>query len=192
MAPADDNGQKVPPTSDNGLTDSLISTTYNELRRLAHYYLRNERSGHTLQATALVHEVYLRLAPKSGTADSRQFISIAARLMREILVDYARRHQRAKRGGKDRHRVPIEEAAVLVIDVADCDRWIAVDRALDDLAALDARQAHIVELRYFGGLTVEETADVLSISPKTVKRDWSLARAWLRRELTGEPSAASD
>jgi RNA polymerase sigma factor (TIGR02999 family) len=108
--------------------------------------------------------------------------------MRQILVDYARRHGRAKRGGKDQFRVPIDEA-MAIIDVADCDRWIALDRALDALAALDARQAQIVELRYFGGLTVEETAKVLSVSPKTVKRDWSIARAWLRRELAGGESA---
>jgi RNA polymerase sigma factor (TIGR02999 family) len=174
----------------DGPTDALISATYNELRRLARYHLRNERSGHTLQATALVHEVYLRLMPKPALIDRDQFVGIAAHLMRQVLVDYARRHQRAKRGGKDQHRVPIDETTA-VIDATDCDRWIALDRALEGLAALNARQAQIVELRYFGGLTVEETAKLLSVSPKTVKRDWSIARAWLRRELAGEPPAAT-
>jgi RNA polymerase sigma factor (TIGR02999 family) len=174
-------------------SDALLPLVYAELRRLAHHYLRHERSGHTLQATALVHEVYLRLVPQGDPVwgDRARFIGVAARVMRQVLVDYARSRGREKRGGRDRHHVPIDEQVAL-IDPSECDRWEALDQALDRLARLSPRQAQIVELRYFGGLTVEEAADVLQISAKTVKRDWSVARAWLRRELTGsghDPSA---
>jgi RNA polymerase sigma-70 factor (ECF subfamily) len=163
---------------------TLLPVVYTELRRLAHHYLRQERSGHTLQATALVHEVYLRLAPKAEAAwDNRaHFVGVAGHLMREILVEYARSRHREKRGGKDQRRVPLDES-VATIDPAGCDQWEALDEALNRLAQLSSRQSQIVELRYFGGLTVEEVAGVLRISAKTVKRDWSLARAWLRREL---------
>lgn len=165
--------------------DKFLPVVYAELRRLAHYYLRQERTGHTLQATALVHEVYLRLAPQGGDQwdDRSRFVGIAAHLMRQVLVEYARGRSREKRGGKDQRRVPLDEAVAL-IDPSECDRWEALDEALERLARLSARQAQIVELRYFGGLTVDEVADALRISPKTVKRDWSIARAWLRRELT--------
>jgi RNA polymerase sigma-70 factor, ECF subfamily len=163
---------------------ALLPVVYTELRKLAHHYLSHERPGHTLQATALVHELYLRLIPQSdATWDDRgKFIGIAAHVMRQILVEYARGRHRQKRGG-DQQRVPLEEN-LAVVDPAGSERWEDLDRALNRLADLDPRQAQIVELRYFGGLTVEETADVLNISPKTVKRDWSIARAWLRRELT--------
>ncbi len=171
--------------------DTLVATVYSELRRLAHHYLRQERTGHTLQPTALVHEVYLRLAPQRAAApgwdDRGHFVGIAAHLMRQILVEYARGRGRAKRGGKDQQRVPLDEH-VAVIDPASCDEWVALDDALNRLARLSPRQAQIVELRYFGGLTVEEAAGLLNVSPKTVKRDWSVARAWLRRELI-EPSS---
>jgi RNA polymerase sigma-70 factor, ECF subfamily len=162
---------------------TLLPVVYTELRKLAHHYLSHERPGHTLQATALVHELYLRLIPQAEASwdDRGKFIGIAAHVMRQILVEYARGHNRQKRGG-DQQRVPLEEH-VAVIEPAESGRWEDLDRALDRLAALDARQAQIVELRYFGGLTVEETASVLGVSPKTVKRDWSIARAWLRREL---------
>jgi RNA polymerase sigma-70 factor (ECF subfamily) len=165
-------------------TDPLIAAVYNELRQLAHHYLREERSGHTLQATALVHEVYLRLIPQqqANWEDRGRFIGIAAHLMRQILVDYARGRQRDKRGGKDLERVPLDED-VAGFHPSESHRWEELDRALERLAKLDPRQSQIVELRYFGGLTVEETAQVLGISAKTVKRDWSVARAWLRREL---------
>jgi RNA polymerase sigma-70 factor, ECF subfamily len=163
---------------------ALLPVVYAELRRLAHHYLAHERPGHTLQATALVHELYLRLIPQSEAnwEDRGKFIGIAAHVMRQILVEYARGRQRQKRGG-DHQRVPLDDN-LAVIDPAATERWEDLDRALNRLADLDVRQAQIVELRYFGGLTVEETADVLSVSPKTVKRDWSIARAWLRRELT--------
>jgi RNA polymerase sigma-70 factor, ECF subfamily len=166
-----------------GLDDALVPAVYNELRRLAHSYLRRERPGHTLQATALVHEAYLRLIDQFPAAcESRsKFIGIAAHLMRQILVDYARGRNREKRGGPDRQRVPLDET--VAIDASQADRWEALDAALDRLAAMSPRQAHIVELRYFGGLTIEETAALLDLSEKTVKRDWAAARAWLRREL---------
>jgi RNA polymerase sigma-70 factor (ECF subfamily) len=169
----------------------LVPAVYHELRRLAHSCLRGERPGHTLQATALVHEAYLRLIAQQPDVwnDRSRFMGIAAHLMRQILVEYARSRSRQKRGGKDQRRVPLEES-MAVIHPDYSDRWDALDRALDRLSMLSARQTHIVELRYFGGLTVEETAALLGLSEKTVKRDWAAARAWLRRELD-DPSAAA-
>ncbi len=165
--------------SSNG---ALFPLVYAELRRLAHHYLSRERPGHTLQATALVHEVYLRLIPQGEATweDRSKFVGIAAHVMREILVDHARSRNRMKRGGEHVH-VALEDDMGRI--EADLDRWEDLDRALDRLAQLDARQARVVELRYIGGLTVEEAARVLGVSAKTVKRDWSVARAWLRREL---------
>ena len=161
---------------------ALFPLVYAELRRLAHHYLTHERPGHTLQATALVHEVYLRLIPQGEATfeDRRKFIGIAAHVMREILVEYARSRNCLKRGG-EQARLPLHDS-VAQTD-ADFDRWEDLDRALDRLAELDSRQAKVVELRYFAGMAVEEAAQVLGVSTKTVKRDWSLARAWLRREL---------
>ena len=172
--------------------ESLIPAVYNELRRLAHSYLRGERQGHTLQATALVHEAYLRLLAQQPSAwsDRPRFIGIAAHLMRQILVEYARGRRREKRGGKEQRRVPLDESMIMV-DPAHAERWEALDAALDQLAVLSPRQTQIVELRYFGGLTIEETASLLDLSEKTVKRDWAAARAFLRREL-GEPQAADE
>jgi RNA polymerase sigma factor (TIGR02999 family) len=173
-----------------GIDEALVPVVYNELRRLAHSYLRGERPGHTLQATALVHEAYLRLIAQHPAAwDTRaKFIGLAAHLMRQILVDYARGRTREKRGGKDRQRVPLDES-MASIDGSHAERWEALDAALERLAALSPRQAQIVELRYFGGLTIDETASLLDLSEKTVNRDWAAARAWLRREL-GEPSGS--
>jgi RNA polymerase sigma factor (TIGR02999 family) len=164
--------------------DALFPAVYAELRRLAHHYLSRERVGHTLQATALVHEAYLRLMPQGETTweDRPKFIGVAAHVMREVLVEHARARNRQKRGG-EYDRIPLNETAAAVD--AGFARWEDLDRALDRLAALDPRQARVVELRYFGGLTVEEAAEVLGVSAKTVKRDWSIARAWLRRELEG-------
>lgn len=163
--------------------DSLVPAVYQELRRLAHACLRDERKDHTLQATALVHEAYMRLRQQAPIGDeSGRFVGIAAHVMRQILVEYARARHREKRGGKDQRRVPFDDA-VATIDATHADRWVELDAALDRLSALSSRQAQIVELRYFGGFTVEETASLLEISPKTVKRDWAAARAWLRREL---------
>jgi RNA polymerase sigma factor (TIGR02999 family) len=161
---------------------TLFPLLYSELRRVAHRYLARERPGHTLQTTALVHEVYLRLVPQSQASweDRGKFVGIAAHVMRQILVEHARSRRRLKRGG-EAHHVPLEQDVAVVGGGAD--RWEDLDAALDRLAALDPRQAKVVELRYFGGMTVEEAARVLGVSEKTVKRDWSVARAWLRREL---------
>jgi RNA polymerase sigma-70 factor, ECF subfamily len=160
----------------------LIPLVYDELRRLADNYMRRERSNHTLQATALVHEAYLKLVQqRSVDWQSRaHFMGIAAQLMRRILIDHARGHLRDKRGGGDRP-VPLDENLAFAPEQSM--ELIKIDRALQQLAGIDSRQAKIVELRFFGGLTVEETADALAISPKTVKRDWSVAKAWLHGEL---------
>jgi RNA polymerase sigma factor (TIGR02999 family) len=154
---------------------------YKELRDIARYHLRGERPGHTLQSAALVHEVYLRLLDQEpfDTENRAHFLAVASRLMRQVLVDYARSHGAAKRGA-DR-RVSLDSSVVLpqvrTMDV------VALDDALSDLSKLDAQQSRIVELRFFGGLTTEEIADVLAISPSTVKRDWNVAKAWLTREM---------
>jgi len=158
-----------------------VPLIYNELHDLAHHYLRGERSGHTLQTTALVHEAYLRLMQQGPfQAQNREhFVAIAARLMRQILVDYARSYRAAKRGPdcKVELNEDFEQPPRGAADV------IALDDALTDLAKRDAQQAQIVELRFFGGLTVEETAAVLGVSPATVGRDWNMAKAWLSREM---------
>jgi RNA polymerase sigma factor (TIGR02999 family) len=157
---------------------------YGELRRLAHHYLQRERSDHTLQSTALVHEAYLRLAGQNPPQwqNRAHFFGIAAHLMRQILVEYARAHATAKRGG-GACKLALDEANELPqqldVDV------IALDGALERLTALDAQQSRIVELRFFAGLTIEDTSEVLGISPATVKRDWTSARAWLHREIAG-------
>jgi RNA polymerase sigma factor (TIGR02999 family) len=158
-----------------------VPLIYNELHDLAHHYLRGERSGHTLQTTALVHEAYLRLMQQGPfQAQNREhFIAIAARLMRQILVDYARSYGAAKRGPDCKVELN-EDSEQPQRQAADV---VALDDALTDLAKLDAQQAQIVELRFFGGLTVEETAAVLGVSAATVGRDWSMAKAWLSREM---------
>ena len=168
---------------DPSARDRLVPIVYEELRRLAHHYMRGERVGHTLQTTALVNEVYLRLAGINGLQwrDRTHFFAMAGRLMRRVLVDYARRHGRDKRGGGvsvttlDEHAVTTEPS----VDI------IALDAALEHLAAVDPQQSQIVELRFFGGLSIEETAEALGISPATVKRDWTTAKMWLHYELTG-------
>lgn len=172
---------------DPAALDALMPRVYAELRRQARRALRREAAGHTLQPTALVHEAYLRLAgQQQGQWRNRaQFFGVAAQLMRRILVDHARARRAAKRGGADRVCVTLADgdagAAVEVSESAV--DMLALDDALHRLAAMDARQAHVVELRYFGGLTIDGTAAVLAISPATVKREWVVARAWLRREL---------
>ncbi len=160
----------------------LIPLVYSELRRLAGGYMRRERSDHTLQPTALVHEAYLRLVGQRAVdwQSRSHFFGIAAQVMRRILVDHARGHLRDKRGGGQKP-VPIDEAFVFAPEQAQ--ELVKLDQALERLTQLDPRQGKIVELRFFGGLTVEQTADLLSISPKTVKRDWSVAKAWLHGEL---------
>jgi RNA polymerase sigma-70 factor (ECF subfamily) len=168
----------------------LMPQVYDELRRLAANYLRQERPGQTLQATALVHEAFLRLSKEKNQPwkNRTHFLAIAALSMRQILVQRARARHAEKRGGKDAERITLDESVVADrsqeatggVDV------LELDAALEKLAALDPQQARIVELRYFGGLTVEEAAEALDISPATVKRHWTIARAWLKKELTPE------
>jgi len=178
--------QKLPGL--NGATgkeapEDLVNLVYDELRRQAHRYLSRERAGHTLQTTALVHEVYLKLKKQKNPAfESRShFFAIAARLMREVLIDYARTKNRAKRGG-DQEKVELE-GLTLAIGNTSFD-LVALDQALTRLAEKEESLARIVELRFFSGLSVEETAEVLAVSDSTVKRDWQMAKAWLHRELT--------
>lgn len=173
---------------DGAALDELLPVVYAELRRLAKSYLRQERSNHTLQSTALVHEAYLRLS-KGGSAEWRDrahFFGIAAHLMRQVLVDHARARGADKRGGGAK-RVTLagiaDERLESTVDVE------ALDAALRTLSAMDPTQARIVELRFFAGLTIEETAEVLSLSLATVKRDWTSARAWLHRQLAGSATA---
>jgi len=169
-------------TGDAKATDKLMPLVYAELRRLAAHYLRGERPDHTLQPTALVNEAYLELiSEKDRTWQNRaHFVGVAARVMRHILVDHARTRRAIKRGGLEL-KVPLDEAFVMTYQRSE--ELLAVDEALTRLAAHDAQQSRIVELRFFGGLSVEETAEVLTISTATVKRDWNVARAWLYREL---------
>jgi RNA polymerase sigma factor (TIGR02999 family) len=166
---------------DEGAFRALVPLVYNELRRIAHRYLRNERPGHTLQSVALVHEAYLCLAKQEPVRfeNRAHFLAISAQLMRQILVQYARRRGAAKRDGG--HKVTLEAAEPLLkkpaIDL------MALDDALKQLARLDPQQSRIVELRFFGGLSIEETAEALQISPATVKREWATARLWLHRAI---------
>jgi RNA polymerase sigma-70 factor, ECF subfamily len=161
----------------------LFPLVYEELRRLARRQMRSERSDHTLQATALVHEAYFRLVnqPERTWQNRTHFIRIAAQVMRRMLIDYARARRTDKREG-GLQRVPLEEPLLLTEEQSD--ELLALNEALERLAQFDPRQSRVVELRFFGGLTVEETAEALGMSPKTVKRDWSVARAWLHREVT--------
>jgi len=172
---------------DTRALDRLLPIVYGEMKKLAAGYLRNERTGHTLQPTALAHEAYLRIvAQKDFPWQNRaHFLAVAARAMRSILVDHARRRKAQKRGG-GQSLLPLEETVAVSgnLDVAFDD----LDHALQDLERFSERQARVVELRYFGGLTIEETGEVLGISPVTVKRDWVIARAWLYRELSGSPA----
>jgi RNA polymerase sigma-70 factor, ECF subfamily len=159
----------------------LVPLVYDEMRQLAGRYMRRERSNHTLQPTALVHEAYLKLVEQRSDWQSRaHFFAVAAQVMRHILVDHARGHGRAKRGGAQK-AVTLDEALVFTEEKSA--ELLAIDEAMQRLAKLDPRQSKVVELRFFGGLTVEETAEALAISPITVKRDWNLARAWLYGEL---------
>ena len=164
--------------------NELVPVVYGELRKIAAAYLRRERPGHTLQPTALVHEAYLRLAGQVVRCEGRtHFFAIAAHLMRQILVDYARQHRAAKRGGGN--KVALDEAAAAGEAPVELD-LIALDQALDKLAQLDPRQGRIVEMRFFGGLTEDEIAEVLEVSPITVKRDWRMAKTMLYAQLGGD------
>ncbi|MBL8136685.1 MAG: sigma-70 family RNA polymerase sigma factor [Acidobacteria bacterium] len=169
---------------DNGAVTSLFDLLYRELRGLAVSAMRSERGDHTLQPTALVHEAFLRLADDTGAIENRRhFFGVAASAMRRILVEHARARHAAKRGGHA-PRVSIDDVAVAAPAALDLVDLESLDAALTELARHDPRQARVVELRYFAGLTVEEAADVLGASPRTVKRDWQMARAWLRREMS--------
>ena len=163
----------------------MMACLYGELRRRAAAYLRGERPGHTLQPTALVHEAYLRLIDQRTTWQNRiQFVAMAAQMMRRILVDAARARGSHKRGG-GAIKVNVDEAAVLSPERDSS--LVALDEALEAFSKLAPRQAKVVELRYFGGLSEAETAEVLKISTRTVRRDWDFARSWLMRELRGNP-----
>ena len=170
---------------DKDALDQLMPIVYEELRRQASRYLRREQVGHTLQTTALIHEAYVRLVDQRNMQwqNRAHFFAIAAQLMRRILVDHARTKKRVKRGGSD-IRVSLADADVAAKD-QDLD-VVALDEALQRLSHIDEQQSRVVELRFFSGLTVEETAAVMGISPATVKRDWSMAKAWLHRELSGD------
>ena len=169
--------------------NDLLPLVYDELHRLARSYFRRERGEHTMQPTALVHEAYIRMVDQRAPLESRgHFMAVAATQMRRVLLDYARKHRAARRGG-DGQKVLLEDTMAICeqrpVDV------ILLDSALDRLAILDSRQAQLVELRFFGGLSVEETAEVMGVSPATVKRSWSSARAFLHREITGGSLDAS-
>ena len=168
---------------DQEVLDKLVPVVYEELRRQAARYLKRERPGHTLQTTALIHEAYIRLIDQKNVhwQNRAHFYAISAKLMRRILVDHARSRQAAKRGGSD-IKLPLEEAMSAPegreVDI------VALDEALERLAAIDPQQSRVVELKFFSGMSVEETAEVLGVSTRTVKRDWNVAKAWLRREIS--------
>lgn len=168
---------------DTEAEDALLPLVYDELRRQAHQYLRKERNGHTLQTTALVHEAYLKLIKQKSVAwESRShFFAVTATIMRRILIDYARTKHRVRRGG-EMSDLPLENALTISVSETDFDLF-ALDEALTRLAEKEAHLAKIVELRFFSGLNIEETAEVLGISKSTANRDWLMAKAWLRREL---------
>jgi len=167
---------------DREALDALLPLVYDELRRIARHYLQSERSGHTLQSTALVNEAYVRMVAQDFPEwQSRaHFFAVAAQLMRQILVDYARSHRASKRGGNV-YKVTLDEAVGQPVKT-DVD-ILALDEALKELAEMDPQQSRVVELKFFAGLSIEHTAEVLGVSPSTVKRDWVTARAWLYREL---------
>jgi len=168
---------------DRSALEKLLPLVHAELRRIARRQMSHERPGHTLQATALVNEAYLKLAGREGFEwhNRAHFFAVAAQVMRHILIDHARAHARDKRGG-GAIQVSLNEAAVLVEDQAE--HFIALDEALQTLEQIDAQKGRIVELRYFGGLSIEETAGILNISPRTVRREWQRARAWLYRMIS--------
>jgi RNA polymerase sigma-70 factor, ECF subfamily len=168
---------------DQAALDRLMPLVYAELRRLATNYLRRERMGHTLEPTALVNEAYLKLVGQKHAKwqNRAHFFAISAQLMRRILVDHARRHQAEKRGGSEQQRLSITSAQELLAQPAV--DLLALNEALDELSKMDPQQGRIVELKFFGGLSIDETAEVMNISHATVEREWKSARAWLRRQL---------
>jgi RNA polymerase sigma factor (TIGR02999 family) len=171
---------------DKAALETLTPLVYDELRRIAHRYVRREREGHTLQTTALVNEAFVRLAgaEKIAWQNRAHFFAVTAQVMRHILIDHARRRHYTKHGGQSR-QVALEDAAAMSQPRAA--ELVRLDEALDQLAKLDPRKSRVVELRYFGGLSLEETAEVLEVSPMTVRRDWRAAKAWLYKAVNGEP-----
>lgn len=165
--------------------DELLPIIYNELRRIAHNYLNRERGDHTLQTTALVHEAYLKLIDQHSVQwqNRAHFFAIAAQAMRRILIDNARRHAAVKRGEMP-EKISLEDAES--ISIGKDETLLALDEALCELETIDLQQSRVIELRYFGGLTIEETAEVMNLSPATVKREWAMARAWLFKKITDE------
>lgn len=174
---------------DKGALDRLTPLVYDEIRRIAHRYVQRERAGHTLQTTALINEAYLRLAGSQNVdwQNRSHFFAVTAQVMRHILIDHARRRRYVKHGGEVQ-RVAFDAAigAGEVMSPARAAELVALDEALEKLAALDPRKGRVVELRYFGGLSLEETADVLEVSVMTVRRDWRAAKAWLYKAVNGE------
>jgi RNA polymerase sigma factor (TIGR02999 family) len=170
---------------DKAALEALTPLVYDELRRIAHRYVRREREGHTLQTTALVNEAFVRLAgaEKIAWQNRAHFFAVTAQVMRHILIDYARRRHYIKHGGQAR-QVALEDAAAMSQQRAA--ELVRLDEALEELAKLDPRKSRVVELRYFGGLSLEETAEVLEVSPMTVRRDWRAAKAWLYKAVNGE------
>ena len=168
---------------DKAALDQLIPLVQAELRRLARRYMGRENPGHTLQTSALINEAYIRLIDQQNVQwqNRAHFFAVAAQVMRHILIDHARSHHYAKRGG-GAHKVPLDEAATLTDRRAA--ELVALDEALNSLAAFDPRKSRIIELRFFGGLSIEETAEVMKISPITVVREWRAAKAWLQREMS--------
>jgi RNA polymerase sigma factor (TIGR02999 family) len=171
---------------DKDVPEKLIPLVIDELRRLARHYMRNERVGHTLQPTALVNEAYMRLAGyhEMDWQSRAHFIGVAASVMRQVLIDYARKKHAAKRGGSEQAQ-PLDDNIGTLSNQQSAE-LLDLDAALDKLEKMNRRHAKIIEMRYFGGLTVEETAEALGVAPITVKRDWAVARAWLRSQIRGE------
>jgi RNA polymerase sigma factor (TIGR02999 family) len=174
---------------DRAAADRLMPFIYDELRQIARGYLQGERADHTLQATGLVHEAYIRLVDQTATTwqNRAHFFGVAAGVMRRVLVDHARRHRAEKRGGRW-DKLQFDEALAPAVERGV--DLVALDDALKDLATRDPRQSQIVELRFFGGLTTEEAAEVIDVSARTIKREWRRAKAWLRREIVGEAKGA--
>jgi RNA polymerase sigma factor (TIGR02999 family) len=186
LSPASPPAPPAGAPEDPRAADRLVPALYDELRRLARSHLRRERPEHTLGATALVHEAYMRMAGAEAlNAESRtRFFAVASATMRRVLVDHARRRRRQKRGGGEA-AVPLEDVEALLTD-EEADELVSLDTALDRLAVINARGAVVVEHRFFSGLTLEETAELLGVSTKTVQRDWLAARAWLRKEVAAD------
>ncbi len=177
---------------DKAALDRLTPLVYDEIRRIAHRYVQREREGHTLQTTALVHEAYVRLAGAHNVAwqNRNHFFAVTAQVMRRILIDHARRRQYLKHGG-EAQRVPFDSVTLhgALMSEPRAAELLALDEALAELEKLDARKSSVVELRYFGGLSIEETAEVLEVSAMTVRRDWRAAKAWLYRRMKAETNA---